>query len=460
MVLAGKATDWLSENLSPDAENTYLHETVHWWQTAMTGYGHSAWSLFRQSTAFVIGEWVKATDGTPHSRRIPIQALDLEAPDPNVSPASIHLHIARLSAVEMLRVAQAQFSLPNPSVFFSEVSVRPDADRLTWPVNPTVVLPDGDYILQGSDIVECQAHYLATQFSQISYGSAASALMRDGLSPKYWAAFAWFTGQVHPEYVDLFSMVCDLALQTVWSGLVTKHDDWKRESPAWRFLELTAILARREVPPIKVGDLTSRYLEYGDDLLQKAKLPSFAEVFAGAFKRAEWRKPLMNLELVMLDAMEFKRRHPWCNAYPWLHLETFDDLRSKHPAPVVQIEGRLNLFHPPSAAAAPDGPLPKDVANEISGEFLLQGLSSQILGLSPSGRVPIKGALECGFCYFDLANVCPHQIADNCPGWFYPKNGSPFPIANFGEESELGCPLEKLLYLYGVSMTDIEIAGG
>jgi hypothetical protein len=65
MVLAGSAADWTAQDLSPDAENTYLHETVHWWQTAMTGYGHSAWSLFRQSTAFSIAEWVKGTDSTP-----------------------------------------------------------------------------------------------------------------------------------------------------------------------------------------------------------------------------------------------------------------------------------------------------------------------------------------------------------------------------------------------------------
>jgi hypothetical protein len=185
MVLAGKANDWLSENLSPDAENTYLHGTVHWWQTAMTGYGHNSWSLFRQSTSFVIGEWVKATDHTPQSRHIPIQMLDLGAPPSNVSPVSVQLHIARLSAMEMLRVAQAQFCLPKPSAFFSEVSLRPDADKLAWPVNPSIMLSGRDYTLQGCDIIECQAHYLASHFTKMSQGNAVSSLMQDGLSPKY-----------------------------------------------------------------------------------------------------------------------------------------------------------------------------------------------------------------------------------------------------------------------------------
>jgi hypothetical protein len=241
---------------------------------------------------------------------------------------------------------------------------------------------------------------------------------------------------------------------------VSTHDEWRKESPAWRFVEITSLMEHRRVPPIKVSELTSRYLEYADDLFRKAQMPSFAKVFEGAFKRGEWRKPLMNLEQLMLDAMEFKRRHPWCNAYPWLDVEAFDELRSKYPAPIVQIEGRLSLVHPPSTADAPAGPQAKEVADEICGEFLLQGLSCQILGLPPTGRVSVKGALECGFCYFDLVNVCPHQIADNCPGWFYPKNGSPFPMVAFDQESELGCPLEKLLYLYGVSITDIDMANG
>ena len=436
MILAGKEAEWLTDNPSPDAENTFLHESVHWWQTAMTGYGHSAWSLFRQATSYLIGEWVKATNDTPNSRRIPIQPLDLAAPK--------------------LRLAQARFSLPDPSALLSTVSVRPDADRLSWRVNPIIAVTDSDYILQGCDIIECQAHYLATEYSFRRFGGASGPIARDGLAPKYWTAFAWFTNEVGRDYTPLFSMVCDLALQTVWGGLPSSEDEWQKESPAWRFFKLTAVLARREVPVIDVSDLISNYIEVGDELLRKANLPTLVNVFAGAFERGEWRKPLMGLEQVMLDAMDFKRQHPWCNAYPWLQEDILEDLRLKFPPPAIQVEGKLSLFLPPSS----DRLTGRDVGHEIAGEFLLQGLFSQILGVPPTGRMPIKGTMECGFSYYELANVCPHQIADNCPGWFYPKNGSPFPIGNYGEESELGCPLEKLLYLYGVAISDIEISGG
>jgi hypothetical protein len=251
-------------------------------------------------------------------------------------------------------------------------------------------------------------------------------------------------------------MICDLSLQTVWGGLSSSEEEWKKESPAWRFVQLTEVLAKGGVPVTNLADLLVTYVELGDNLLRKANLPTLVDVFAGAFDRGEWRQPLMGLEQLMLDAMEFKRRNPWCNAYPWLTAETFEELRLKFPPPTVQVEGRLSLFLPPS----PDRTTARDVGNEIGCEFLLQALFSQILGLPPSGRVPIKGTMECGFAYYDIGNICPHQIADNCPGWFYPKNGSPFPIGNYGEESELGCPLEKLLDLYGVAISDIEISGG
>ena len=51
MVLAGSMEDFTT-HATRDAEATYLHESVHWWQTAMTGYGHTAWHLFRQ-----LGGW-------------------------------------------------------------------------------------------------------------------------------------------------------------------------------------------------------------------------------------------------------------------------------------------------------------------------------------------------------------------------------------------------------------------
>ena len=56
MVLSGEEVSYFGPTGTPDKENTYLHETIHWWQTSMTGFGHTSWSIFRQLTAFIVGE--------------------------------------------------------------------------------------------------------------------------------------------------------------------------------------------------------------------------------------------------------------------------------------------------------------------------------------------------------------------------------------------------------------------
>lgn len=462
MILAGRADDWMSEYISIAEENTFVHETIHWWQTSMTGYGHSTWSLFRQATSFLIREWVDATSDTPNARPLPLGPLDLSAAGPQTPRSALRFEVARLSALETLSSAQARFALPQPKARVSQISKRPDANVLDWSVNPIINLKDGEYVLQGCDIVESQAHYLATQFLQNQHGISEIQLIPAGLSPKYWAAYVWFIREVGPERAHLFSMICDFSLQTVWAAMPTNHVEWKRQSPAWRFVELTAILAERDVPILPMDRVTTDYATYADDLLRKAKMPSLAEVFSAAFRRGEWRKPLLHLERRMLEAMEFKQLHPWCGAYPWFHAETKDALLNSFPPPLVQIEGRLSFIRPKIKASQGDysdisGESGNEATIEIGAEFLLQGIYLQILGFEPPKRTPVKGALECGFTYFGVAQVCPHQIADNCPGWFFPRDGSPFPIVNFGSESELGCPLEKLLSMYNVAVEDIKI---
>jgi hypothetical protein len=102
MVLAGRQAEWITDDVSPSAEVTYLHETVHWWQTAMTGYGHSTWSLHRRATSFIIGEWVQATAGTPHVRPIPVERLLLSPENPRLTPAPARFEVARITAVGTL----------------------------------------------------------------------------------------------------------------------------------------------------------------------------------------------------------------------------------------------------------------------------------------------------------------------------------------------------------------------
>lgn len=235
----------------------------------------------------------------------------------------------------------------------------------------------------------------------------------------------------------LFTMICDLSLQTVWAAMPANYNEWKRQIPAWRFVELTAILAKREVPVLPMDRVTTDCANYADDLLRKANIPSLDEVCSAAFARGEWRKPLMHLERRVLEAMEFKRQHPWCGAYPWFHSETTDALLNSFPPPLVQVEGRLSFIRPKIKASHGDysdisGESGNGATIEIGAEFLLQGLYFQILGAEPPKRTPVKGALECGFLFWRRSDLSAPNCRRLC--WLvFPKGRLAIPDCEFWE---------------------------
>jgi hypothetical protein len=95
--------------------------------------------------------------------------------------------------------------------------------------------------------------------------------------------------------------------------------------------------------------------------------------------------------------------------------------------------------------------------NEVAGELLLQAFVMQILGKEPHIR-PVPGTLQCGFTYFNVQDICPHQVRDNCSGSFVPLNGSPFPAENHLESDDVGCPLEKMLWAVGIRIEELRFA--
>jgi hypothetical protein len=104
MVLAGQEHTYFGSTTDRDAEHTYLHETIHWWQTAMTGYGHSTWSIFRQLTSFAVTEWTKATNSNPHERLFSLRALTSY---PGQAP--LDLLAVRIACESSLALARARF---------------------------------------------------------------------------------------------------------------------------------------------------------------------------------------------------------------------------------------------------------------------------------------------------------------------------------------------------------------
>lgn len=92
--------------------------------------------------------------------------------------------------------------------------------------------------------------------------------------------------------------------------------------------------------------------------------------------------------------------------------------------------------------------------DEIAGELMMQAWALQLLEVPPKTIAP-AGTVQCGFRYFDVENICPHQIADACPEWFQSQNGSPHPADLNDAETLLGCPFEKLLAGGGVDVKSL-----
>jgi hypothetical protein len=319
-------------------------------------------------------------------------------------------------------------------------------------VSPRVQLSGFDRFLNGVDIIEAQAHFLASQFSQVFRGAPVESFMASGLSPKYWFAFVWFCKTVGERYAHLFPMVCDLALMTIWNDDPKTEHEWRATCPGWRFVILAQQISSALPEPPDESRIMAEYKATADHLLERCGFASVDASIDAALVRGTWRSPLMQLEKRMLDAISFRKNHPWCVAYPWLSADVWHRLCDSFPGPLLQVEGKLK-------ASSRSPQLNHDAEafmNEVGGELMLQAWALQLLEIPPATAGP-EGTIQCGFRYFDVENVCPHQIADACPGSFKPQEGSPHPADLTDEETLLGCPFEKLLASAGVNVKSIRL---
>jgi hypothetical protein len=124
---------------------------------------------------------------------------------------------------------------------------------------------------------------------------------------------------------------------------------------------------------------------------------------------------------------------------------------SDYAAPSVQVEGALRMNIPDN-----DSQDTAKIGMEISGELMLQAWALQLMEIPPK-TIPIPETIQCGFRYFEVRDVCPYQITDNCTGSFNPACGSPHPPDIDDHEGLSGCPFEKLLLGAGIHVTDIRL---
>jgi hypothetical protein len=449
MVLAGSLEHYTTGPTN-QAEATYWHESVHWWQTAMTGYGHNAWHLFRQLTGFVFNEWLKETAVSPAGRVISLDSLLAGREQRNAQ-----LHAVKWTAENTLRIASARFRVRDPDKDFKSLFVVPPPGAGPWKINPEIRIGGEPYWLQGMDVAEAHARWSEVMFRRMFHEVSFDQILQREVSPKYRIAFEWFASEVGGDRSLLFPFVCDLALQTIWNDMPQTEDEWQATSPSWRFYRLTTAI-RNGAGTRDVAALIDNYTNAADELLAACGFSPLEAVTDAAVKRANYRKPNMLIEERMFAAMRFRQKYPFCLAYPWAVPEIWQELQEDYQPPIIQISGKINLHLPPIRRAPEISCDPSAFMTEVAGELLLQAFVMQILGKEPEIR-PVPGMLQCGFAYFNVQDVCPHQVRDNCPGSFVPANGPPFPAEQHLHSDDVGCPLEKMLWAAGVKVKDLQL---
>lgn len=451
MVLAG-TLDSYGVNLTTADEATYFHESVHWWQTAMTGYGQTAWHLFRQLTGFVFREWCETTMPHSNGRLISIHSLLAGSEKHNA-----RLHSVLWSAENTLRIASARFRLSDPAKTFRSLFLHPPPGAGPWNVNPQIELNGEEYFLQGVDVIESHAHWNEVMFRSVLRGDPVKRIAPWNVSLKYRLAFEWFTSQVGQERMWLFPIICDLALHTIWNDMPQTEDEWQKTSPSWRFHRLTSAVVEGQVQHADLPELLLDYPAAADNLLRHCDLPELASVIGAALARERYRQPNMLIEQRMFAAMRFRQEHPFCVAIPWINPDILEQMAHVYGPPIIQIAGQLNLNLPAIPAEPSISCDPNAFMTEVVGELMLQAFVMQVLGKEPEVQ-PIPGRLQCGLSYFNINGNCQHQVTDNCPGSFVPSEGSPFPIADYAEDETLGCPFERFLAAADIVVKDLRLS--
>ena len=112
MRLEGNPAEYFSEEISVRAGATTIHETMHLFQTVLTGYGHIAWDSHRQLTAYLLDEWRRLGEQPNGRRRLPLaHCSDLS--HGHTKESFLALETAR----DWLLIVAARFWLRTPGAY-------------------------------------------------------------------------------------------------------------------------------------------------------------------------------------------------------------------------------------------------------------------------------------------------------------------------------------------------------
>lgn len=435
----------------PQNEATLVHEQMHYYQTAMTAYGQTVWHSYREAASHVVNEWIRATQSSPKNRRIPLAYL--------AKRSKRHQAFAMLedrTCKEILGLLSARSYVHPPTRKLEELGLH--LVEKPWQISPSITVDGETYLLHGIDILESHAKFLEGTYSLIMNDIPMADTINPRKIPKrYYVTFLWFIQEVGPERILEFPVICDLALQALWSDPPKSELEWRASHPGWRFVKLTdALKARRPLPFSNTKDALERYTAYCVELLSNCGFPTLDETLERTLSRYD-KPELTRLEIRMMDALRFRKEYPWCGANPFLDLDVWVQMKKRFVAPLQQVGEE-------TATTIVEGELPPDPHLPASGlqlenivELHLQALAFQILGQHPPRYTGKADEIQCGYGYFAINKGCHYQISDACPASFTPKKGLPIPLTALPDGNMAGCSFGMLLTSRGLSATDIDV---
>lgn len=429
---------------------TTIHELVHFYQTAMTGYGQDTWNLYRQSVAGVFNDWLQSTSSSK-KRILPIAYLAKESLEGLANALKIQM-LGKDVLLLLNLLNRCDSGLKNLK------QLNMPQYQQEYDLVPIININGEQYRVNGIDVIESHAKYLEGFYAENYLGiSKEKILNRDILPKEYFYIYDWFIDTVGKgAYLD-FPIICELALQITYNPIIKTQEEWKKMHPAWRFIELTNALKEIGVKSFdSLKEVRDKYSEYQEKLYEYCGYETLEANLGRMMDRYSVRcqgcNPLA-VESRMKDLLALKQEIGWFAANPFLDRKIWEQVKQDYTVPLAQYGDRLEVIPYVKDENIKDGIMLESII-----ELHLQALASQILGCQ-SKYLIYPTDLQCGFAYFGLKSACAYQVMGKCSGNIDIDNDTLVGISFEGEEI-IGCSFEAFAMANGIGgLENIEVKG-
>lgn len=417
-----------------DIDRKYLvafHERFHYLQYIFTPYGHLKWGTHRSVTSEIVEAWNNLTVQLKKRKKIPIYE---------------YMNDGDLDSIRILATIYFQDFLQKYADI-TDALVLSDEELEINGISkdgllPKIIVDNKEYLLNGLDIIESFAKYEEAILGYCFEGRDLNETINpDNLTPRYYIALYYFVNELGIERLYEFPIACELAL--AFSHLPRCNDEESLHTchPSWRFLKIVAFL--KEHPDLQPDVFSDKsFWSYTERILNGCEFEIWEELWKPAENYANATDLSMAKE--MLDAITYKKNHPWCLSYPMINPDVFFDEEFERFHPLFIITDDSVFYNVENVSMS-----------ELLFENEFQALALQICGhLSPYNIYP--DMLQCSDSYFGIKS-CKYWLNKSCDGHLCKE--TELPPLELDENGNMvnGCLMEAILNIMGTSIKEIEI---